>query len=297
MDTNTQLVPAVVKALASGLAQLLGTRLVGVYLGGSASMGDFVAATSDYDVLVVTDGILGSDDVGAIEDLHRRLAAEYPDAHRLEGDYAPRHLLVPAGTRAPVPGFDRGQFKPDVHETMLSADNIANMRESGVVVYGPPAARVPPPATPDNVRAAVLDMLHEGPGHCATERDAAAEILNLVRSLCALETGRPATKSRGWPGRSRTWTSAGTSRFAEPMPSATGSRSRTMTHGSEPHCLHWTTRSGRSTPRPAYHRPTRLKPTPKADGTTSRRDFSHTADYHNEVEAGHSIRTRARLPV
>ena len=46
MGTDTQLVPAAVKVLASGLAHVLGSRLVGVYLGGSASMGDFVPATS-----------------------------------------------------------------------------------------------------------------------------------------------------------------------------------------------------------------------------------------------------------
>ena len=197
MDTNTQLVPTVVKVLARGLAQDLGSRLVGVYLGGSASMGDFVPATSDYDVLIVTEGMLSPEDLGLIDSLHRQLLAHCPDAQRLEGDYAPRHLLVPGGTSAPVPGFSRGQFEPDVREIMLSADNIANIRESGIVVHGPPAATVLPPVTPDDVRAAVLDMLREGPGRSGTEQDAAAEVLNLVRSFCALEAGRPATKSEG----------------------------------------------------------------------------------------------------
>lgn len=160
-------------------------------------MGDFVSASSDFDVLVVTEGVLSPDDLSAIEGLHRRLVAEYPDAQRLEGDYAPRHLLVPAGTSAPVPGFGRGQFQSDVREIMLSADNMANMRESVVAVYGPAAETVLPAVTPEDVRAAVLEMLREGPGHCATEQDAAAEILNLVRSLRALETGRPTTKSQG----------------------------------------------------------------------------------------------------
>ncbi len=197
MHANSQSVPAVVEALASELAAILGKRLVGVYLGGSTSMGDFVSATSDYDVLVVTEGLLTPDDLGAIAELHRQLAADYPDAHRLEGDYAPRHLLVPGGTSAPVPSFDGGQFVPDVPEIMLSADNLANMHESGVAVYGPPPAAVLPPVSSDDVRAAVLEMLREGPGDCATEADAAAEVLNLVRSLCALSTGRPATKSQG----------------------------------------------------------------------------------------------------
>lgn len=197
MDSSNQIVPPVVTALAGGLANILGKRLVGVYLGGSISMGDFVQATSDFDVLIVTEGHLAPKAISAIDDLHRRLAMEYPDAQRLEGDYAPRHLLVPQGTSAPVPGFHSEQFEPDVQEIMLSADNIANMRDSGIAVYGPPADTVLPPVTPDDVRAAVLAMLNEEPSLCASEEDAAAEVLNLARSLCALETGQPATKSQG----------------------------------------------------------------------------------------------------
>ena len=104
---------------------------------------------------------------------------------------------MPQGTRAPVPGFQRGHFAPDVLEIMLSADNLANMRESGIVVCGPPAATVLPLVTPDDVRAAVWDMVQEGPGPCASEAAAAAAVLDLVRSLCALATGQPTTKSAG----------------------------------------------------------------------------------------------------
>lgn len=197
MDASTRVVPPVVAALADGLARILGKRLVGVYVGGSLSMGDFVRATSDFDVLIVTEGHFAPRDIRAIEDLHRRLVMDDPDAQRLDGDYVPRHLLEPRGTSSPVPGFQRGQFKPDVQEIMLSADNIANLRDSGIAVHGPPADTVLPPVTRDDVRAAVLDMLSEGPGPCLTEEDAAAEVLNLARSLRALESGQPTTKSQG----------------------------------------------------------------------------------------------------
>jgi hypothetical protein len=158
-------------------------------------MQDFVPASSDYDILVVIDGVLSPEDLSVLDALHRRLLAEFPDAQRLEGDYVPRHLLVPQGTTAPVPGFYGGQFKPEIAGIMLSADNVANMRESGVAVYGPPPETVLPPVAPEHVRAAALDMLLEGPGECATEQDAATEVLNLVRCLFTLETGRPTTKS------------------------------------------------------------------------------------------------------
>jgi hypothetical protein len=122
---------------------------------------------------------------------------EHPDALRLEGDYAPLHQLAPSGTTAPVPAFRAGIFDADVQEIMLSSDNLANMREHGLVVYGPPASEVLPPISPDDVRAAVLEMLREGPDTVDSEQDAAREILSLVRSLWSLESGRPATKSEG----------------------------------------------------------------------------------------------------
>ena len=189
--------PAVVQALADGLVPLLGRRLVGVYLGGSYTLSDFVSASSDYDVLVVTADALTPADLEAVGELHQRLLHEYADAVRLEGDYAPRGLMIPQGTTAPVPLFSHGQFQADVDEIMLSADNIANIREGGITVYGPAAAEVLPYATRDDVRAAVLEMLWEGPDDPHTEAEAASEILGLVRSLRALETGRPTTKSEG----------------------------------------------------------------------------------------------------
>lgn len=196
-DPSAPGVPVVVTALAAGLARILGPRLVGVYLGGSISMGDFVAATSDVDVLIVTEGHLLLPDITAIAALHQRLAQEHPDACRLEGDYAPRHLLVPQGTTAPVPAILGGQFVPEMGEILLSADNIANLRASSLAVYGPPAAAVLPRVTPADVRAAVLAMLREGSDPCHSETEAAAAILNLVRSHRALHTGHPATKSAG----------------------------------------------------------------------------------------------------
>jgi hypothetical protein len=196
-SSSSEQVPDVVRALARSLAPILGHRLLGVYLGGSLSMGDFVWASSDYDVLVVVDGRLTTEDLTAIDRLHGRLRAEFPDAERLEGDYAPSQLLVPAGTTEPVPGFQRGRLDVSPCEIVLSADNLANMRQHGIPVYGPPAADLLPSVTPNDVRAAVLAMLREGPVPCASEVEAASAVLSLVRSLSALESGRPTTRSEG----------------------------------------------------------------------------------------------------
>jgi hypothetical protein len=185
------------QALTRGLLSVLGDRLVAVYLGGSLASGDFCAASSDLDFLVVTRNTLSLEDLLAVELLHRDLLRRHPEAARLEGDYAPLAYLVAEGTTAPVPGCERGLFLPKVGELMLSADNICDMREHGVAFYGPDAREVLPRVSPEQVRAAVHEMLAQGPAAIDTPQEVATAVLNLLRSACALDTGMPVTKSGG----------------------------------------------------------------------------------------------------
>lgn len=184
-------------ALSRGLAKILGPRLIGVYLGGSLVLGDFQEATSDLDFLVITEGSLSVEDALAVTLLHRDLVKRHPHARRLQGDYAPKELLVPEGTLGPVPGCEHGKFLPRVPEIMISADNIFHMREHGLTIYGPEASEVLPVVSRDHVRSAIREMLRDGLGAIVTPEEAASEALNLVRSLLTLETGTPSTKSQG----------------------------------------------------------------------------------------------------
>jgi len=129
--------------------------------------------------------------------LHKDLLRRHAYAAKLEGDYAPREALVPEGTSEPVPGCERGRFLPKVGEIMLSSDSIADMRDHGIAFYGPPPSELLPPVSPDEVRAAVRMMLIQGIAPAESAAEAASGVLNLLRSACSLELGRPATKSEG----------------------------------------------------------------------------------------------------
>jgi hypothetical protein len=188
---------SMMNALSRGLSKILGPRLIGVYLGGSLVLGDFQEATSDLDFLVITDGHLSVEDALAVSLMHRDLVKRHPHARRLQGDYAPQELLVPEGTLQPVPGCEHGRFLPRVPEIMISADNIFNMREHGLTIYGPAASEVLPVVTCDHVRSAIREMLRDGLGAIVSPEEAASETLNLVRSFLTLETGTPSTKSQG----------------------------------------------------------------------------------------------------
>jgi len=161
-------IPPVVTVFADRLHELLGERLVGVYLGGSLVMGDFIEGSSDYDLLVVVSGDLSSADLSRLAALHDHLVDELPDAIRLEGDYVPREALRPVGTTRPVPFFRQGRLQPEP-ESMLSADNIANMRQDGISVVGPAPASVLPEVSAEQIREAVRQMLREI-SECPTEQ-------------------------------------------------------------------------------------------------------------------------------
>ena len=183
--------------LAEGLAAILGQRLLGLYLGGSAVMGGFEPASSDLDFLAVLDGPLTAGEAQAIEKLHDRLRQEVAYGDRLEGDYAPRQVLVPEGTTEPTPGCWDGRFVPRFEEIMLSADNLANLLQHGIAFHGPAPGELLPHVGPEHVRAAVQSMLEEEPEENVTAAQAASEILNDVRSLRSFQTGAPCTKDDG----------------------------------------------------------------------------------------------------
>jgi streptomycin 3"-adenylyltransferase len=188
-------VPTVVSELAHRLHDLLGRDLIGIYLGGSFAMDDFIDATSDYDLLVLVRRPLTPVRVAALRRLHDELARARRDAARLEGDYVPRSWLRPIGTTRPVYFFSHGRLRSRP-AFMLSADNVANMRDEGIAVVGPPANRVLPRVEPDQVRAAARGMLHERSAP-RTEASAAEEIIGALRSMSAIETGRPTSKTSG----------------------------------------------------------------------------------------------------
>lgn len=167
---------------------------MGVYVGGSFSTGDFVANVSDFDLLVVVDDELTPALVERLTAYHAQLRGSGDESMRLEGDYVPLRWLVPEGTSRPVWWFRDGALRPP--EFMLSADNIANLRRDGVAVYGPPARTLLPEVTAEQVRAAVRTMLADEPS-VETEGDAARELIDVARSLSALDSGEPTSRSAG----------------------------------------------------------------------------------------------------
>jgi hypothetical protein len=83
----------VLAELVSGISEVLGEMLVGVYLQGSFAVGDF-DEHSDVDFIVAIAGELRTDEVQRLQGLHGRIY-ELPSAwaQHLEGSYFPLDVL------------------------------------------------------------------------------------------------------------------------------------------------------------------------------------------------------------
>jgi hypothetical protein len=152
----------ILNLLRSNVQEILGDQFVGMYLYGSLSSGDFNPKTSDVDFLVVTTDSLSDKKIAELESMHKGLwASGLKRASRLEGSYIPqkdirRHNM----NNLLCPIVNEGKFYVD----KLGSDWIIQrhvVREYGVVLAGPGPKTLVDPVAPDELRGAVLGVLHE----------------------------------------------------------------------------------------------------------------------------------------
>ncbi len=213
-------VNAVLALLLEGVRAVLGEELIGLYLFGSLSGGDFDPGSSDIDFLVVTADVLPDGTLEGLREMHARIAASgLPWATRLEGVYWPRAALRrhdPADARHPTIGVD-WEFGLGEHGPNWIIERWI-VRERGVTVWGPPPRTLIDPVSPDELRAATLDtILDRWPGRLRDpawlrpREYQAFAILTMCRALYTLERGAVASKpaaaawarealEQPWPG-------------------------------------------------------------------------------------------------
>lgn len=142
--------------------KILQKQFIGMYLYGSLSSGDFDPNSSDIDFLVVTTNVLSDGTVSKLEEMHHRIwntGSKW--ASKLEGSYVHQKLIRrhdPDG--APCPTVNEGKFFVD----RRGSDWIIQrhvIRECGVVLEGPDPKILIDPVSTDDIRGAILGILHE----------------------------------------------------------------------------------------------------------------------------------------
>jgi hypothetical protein len=195
-------VNSVLELLLANLRDTLGDYFVGLYLQGSLAGGDFDPGHSDIDFLVVTTEELPEKMLPALEAMHRRIwdsGLEW--AKKLEGSYIPKDSLYRYNPEDPPrPGVFEEQFLTFCHEIHWVINRYI-LRESGVVVSGPPIRPMIAPVKPDEIRRAVKTGLRDAWTPRLNEREWLKPpghqpyiVLTCCRALYTLEHGEISSK-------------------------------------------------------------------------------------------------------
>jgi aminoglycoside adenylyltransferase-like protein/nucleotidyltransferase-like protein len=206
----TQITPyedvnAVLQLLLAKTQAILGKQMVGLYLYGSLSLGDFDPASSDVDFLVVTGERLPEVMLEQLREMHAEIAAcGLPYARSLEGSYIPRDALWrydPANNEHPTIGSD-WPFQIGKHGPQWIIERQI-VREYGVTVWGPSPRALIEAISPDELRAAVCAALKnfwqtqlDNPEWLRPRHYQAFAVLTLCRALYTLHHGAVSSKPR-----------------------------------------------------------------------------------------------------
>lgn len=204
-------VNAVLSLLCSQAQQILSQRLVGLYLYGSLASGDFDPQRSDIDFAAVTTGKLSDELISALEAMHARITdSGLALARKLEGVYMPQQdIWRHDDTAPPCPHINEGRF----YLARYGSDWVLQrriLRESGVIVAGPPPDTLIAPVSDDDVRRAVAAFLREwwqpmlaDPARLRSAEYQVYAILTMCRAQYTLRHGRIASKpvSARWAQR------------------------------------------------------------------------------------------------
>ncbi len=189
--------------LLTRVQTILREKLVGFYLYGSLSLGDFDPASSDIDFLVVTTEDLSGTVLEDLRDMHASIASSgLPYATRLEGSYIPRVALRrydPHNASHPTIGVD-WEFHVGHHESHWVIERFI-VREHGIIIWGPSPKELIDPIPPSALREAVCEKLRifwqaqlSGPAWLRPRDYQAFAVLTLCRALYTLKQGTIVSK-------------------------------------------------------------------------------------------------------
>ncbi len=150
------------EALLAGLREGLGENLVGVYLRGSLALGEFIPATSDVDVLAVTERSVTDAEFALLAAFHARLAAmPNPYANRMEIAYIDRAALrrFQPGQRHPTLGQGEALAWSEHRENWIL--ERWSVREHGVTLLGPEPRTLIDSVSSADLRGAVRVRLRD----------------------------------------------------------------------------------------------------------------------------------------
>lgn len=195
-------VNAVLQQFVERVSAILGDQLVGFYLFGSLVRGGF-DEMSDIDVVVVTEGEISKKSFTALSKMHDGIiAAGTYWATNLEVSYIPEIALRRYDfNNATHPRLERGKDET-LYYMHHHSDWVVERHEllqNGLALIGPPPETLIDPVSPDDLRQAMLGLIHSWivtlPDNMPDSRGGQSYVvLTLCRLLYTLEQGGTASK-------------------------------------------------------------------------------------------------------
>lgn len=129
----------VLHTLQTGILSIFGKKLVGFYLTGSLSYGDFNPDSSDLDLLVVLNKPATKEEVDLIKQLHVQVEKENEKwSNRIECSYIPKDMLENIQPpKIPRPYYGEGILYPEAHFGNEWIINNYFIYNHGITLLGP----------------------------------------------------------------------------------------------------------------------------------------------------------------
>jgi len=203
VDRSHSNVDTLPDALASSIRSALDDDLVGIYLYGSCVSGGFDPGVSDIDLVAVTVPEADQLDLAGLERVHDDFVSLHPDwIDRVEvvyiGRAALRSFRTSAARLAVISPGEPFHLRDDRIVEWLQ--NWYLIRETGVVLFGPPAASLVPPISMAEFVAAAARYADQISRQSLVETTPGARayaVLTICRALRTVETGTHGSKQEG----------------------------------------------------------------------------------------------------
>lgn len=157
----------VLATLSKGVERIIGDNLIGLYLTGSLTYGDFNMGSSDIDFLVILKNPLTTEEFEKIKIMHEKIGQTYPTwAKRMEGSYLTESMLnevdAPEKPKIARPYFNEGKFwEPNPQYGNEWTLNLYVLYEKGVALIGKSPKEILSPVSIEAVREASRRDLYE----------------------------------------------------------------------------------------------------------------------------------------
>ena len=196
----------ILQELIGSVQSILGSHLIGMYLDGSLTSGDF-DQDSDIDFMVVTDEDISGDLFIALQAMHEQIATiDSWCATQLEGSYISRRALRRHDPEYVLhPNIERGsgeRLKMTDHDEPWNIHRYV-LRERGIPLLGPAPKTLIDPVSPDDLRRAMVPTLHgwatqilDYPNEMNSRGYQSYTVLSLCRILYTLQLGDVVSKPK-----------------------------------------------------------------------------------------------------